>query len=369
VANRTKTLVKFHCFSKIAKSNMKNDAFLLPKSRISETYKKNEIEWILIAKGIGTILVVVGHFWPADSPVYWNEARRIIYTFHMPLFFFLSGWLYQYGKYSYRDLISAKMQRLLFPFATIAILFFIIKFIAGMVFDLENPVNYESIYTIIIDPFKSYVPPLWYLHSLFMIFAVYALLRRYSSDVFLLLLFIGLNIFLDTDVALYGKTLHNIPFFITGIILRNNELTLGRWLSGSVFAISVILAFFIISCYYLKDYFTSYISWEYPIVFIAGVCGALLTIIVSRKTEIFGKSSICALLRSIGLYSMSIYLFHTLFESATRIVLMQTFRELKLPFEFVLVIAVVAGLIFPPVLEKYLLRQNHITRKFILGLP
>lgn len=48
---------------------------------------KMKLEWILIAKGIGTFLVVAGHFWPVDSPSYWTEVRRIIYTFHMPLFF------------------------------------------------------------------------------------------------------------------------------------------------------------------------------------------------------------------------------------------------------------------------------------------
>jgi fucose 4-O-acetylase-like acetyltransferase len=67
-----------------------------------------KLEWVLIAKGLGIVLVVAGHFWPADSPAYWTEVRRVIYTFHMPLFFFLSGWLYEYGKYSYRDLMYAK---------------------------------------------------------------------------------------------------------------------------------------------------------------------------------------------------------------------------------------------------------------------
>ncbi len=76
-ANRTKSLVKCHGFSKSVKK-MKNDSSSLPKSRDSETYQKNEIEWILIAKGIGVVLVVAGHFWPADSPAYWTEVRRVI---------------------------------------------------------------------------------------------------------------------------------------------------------------------------------------------------------------------------------------------------------------------------------------------------
>lgn len=39
-----------------------------------------------IAKGIGILLVVLGHCLPTDN--YW---RIFIYSFHMPLFFFLSG--------------------------------------------------------------------------------------------------------------------------------------------------------------------------------------------------------------------------------------------------------------------------------------
>ena len=44
-----------------------------------------------IVKGIGIILVVVGHFcW---------DLTQFIYLFHLPLFFFVSGYLYNENKY------------------------------------------------------------------------------------------------------------------------------------------------------------------------------------------------------------------------------------------------------------------------------
>lgn len=50
--------------------------------------KKARIELIDIAKAITIFLVIIGHFaGNLDTPLY----RRIIYSFHMPLFFFLSG--------------------------------------------------------------------------------------------------------------------------------------------------------------------------------------------------------------------------------------------------------------------------------------
>lgn len=44
------------------------------------------IEWIDAAKGIGICLVVAGHALPANA-----TAATVIWAFHMPLFFFLSG--------------------------------------------------------------------------------------------------------------------------------------------------------------------------------------------------------------------------------------------------------------------------------------
>ena len=43
-------------------------------------------EYWNIVKGIGIILVVVGH-------LYW-DFTQFIYLFHLPLFFFVSGYLY-----------------------------------------------------------------------------------------------------------------------------------------------------------------------------------------------------------------------------------------------------------------------------------
>lgn len=51
-----------------------------------------------VMKGIGILLVILGHCMP-DFPVniledpLSSEVRRFIYTFHMPMFFFCSGFV------------------------------------------------------------------------------------------------------------------------------------------------------------------------------------------------------------------------------------------------------------------------------------
>ncbi len=74
-----------------------------------------------------------------------------------------------------------------------------------------------------------------------------------------------------------------------------------------------------------------------------------------------------ALLAEIGFYSMTIYLFHTLFQSVIRIGFYQVL-DLSVSFEVVALVAVVAGVVFPLLLEKMILRKNKFTKKYILGL-
>ena len=56
----------------------------------------HRIEYLDIAKGIGMILVYIGHCRiPGDNPLF-----QWIYSFHMPLFFFISGLLFKRRDFS-----------------------------------------------------------------------------------------------------------------------------------------------------------------------------------------------------------------------------------------------------------------------------
>ncbi|MFI3318918.1 MAG: acyltransferase family protein [Rikenellaceae bacterium] len=51
-----------------------------------------------IAKAICIILVVIGHYQPSNSPQWYLAIVNIIYSFHMPLFMFASGYVYMMTK-------------------------------------------------------------------------------------------------------------------------------------------------------------------------------------------------------------------------------------------------------------------------------
>lgn len=80
----------------------------------SNLLEKSRIAWLDVFKGIGIILVVFGH-------VYVNNiASNWIYSFHMPLFFFATG--YTYKKRGIKSDIIRKAKLLLIPYFSFGII-------------------------------------------------------------------------------------------------------------------------------------------------------------------------------------------------------------------------------------------------------
>lgn len=68
-------------------------------------------------KGLLIILVVIGHAIQYCLPTYeMNISFRFIYSFHMPLFFFVSGYLANRGRWD-SNVIRRRAIQLLIPFA------------------------------------------------------------------------------------------------------------------------------------------------------------------------------------------------------------------------------------------------------------
>ena len=75
----------------------------------------NRILWVDIAKGIGILLVLIGHV-SQNSYI-----SSFIYSFHIPLFFIISGYLYKNKK----NYIRNKTTTILIPYLFFSIISFI----------------------------------------------------------------------------------------------------------------------------------------------------------------------------------------------------------------------------------------------------
>lgn len=82
--------------------------------------KRNES--IDFLKGIAIFSVVLAHCWLLD-----REIFHFIYSFHMPLFFCISGYLFS-AKKKYKDFLVGKIKNLIIPY----ILFFVFSFIVSV---------------------------------------------------------------------------------------------------------------------------------------------------------------------------------------------------------------------------------------------
>lgn len=76
-------------------------------------FENKRLNHIDVAKGLGIILTVIGHTLVFSGFVE-TKAFATIYAFHMPFFFFLSGYLYK--RKAATAYLSGKVKSLLFPF-------------------------------------------------------------------------------------------------------------------------------------------------------------------------------------------------------------------------------------------------------------
>ncbi|MBM7655465.1 acyltransferase family protein [Neobacillus cucumis] len=89
------------------------------------------LDWLDIGKGLGMLLVMLGH---AAIP---TPLKTYIYTFHMPLFFFLSGYLYNKDKFpNLKVFLKRRTKSLILPyiaFSLVAYLWFLLLNHLGLV--------------------------------------------------------------------------------------------------------------------------------------------------------------------------------------------------------------------------------------------
>lgn len=134
-------------------------------------------EWLDCAKGLAIVLVVLGHsFQYYLYPDGFGKALpwRIVYAFHMPFFFLLSGFssgLSKSLKFS-RDTLVKKLKRLAVPYFAWGVLLFPVSY-------LYRGWSWDLITDLVVNPSRV---GLWYLWTLFFIWLFHALILRLVNN-------------------------------------------------------------------------------------------------------------------------------------------------------------------------------------------
>lgn len=123
----------------------------------------NRVEWIDALKGFGIFCVTLGHLGC------WYPLEKHIYSFHMFLFFFLSGYLHS-RKYSKKEYILRKWKALMIPFLTWNVCSSLVALLKG------DDIAQVILDFFVIDGQLVWNAPIWFLLVLFMTEVLYVIL-------------------------------------------------------------------------------------------------------------------------------------------------------------------------------------------------
>lgn len=282
--------------------------------------KNNRLSFIDVAKGFGIILVVLGHCLAYECH---NKLFFMIYAFHMPLFFFLSVFLYK-SKDS-ATYLSGKIKTLLVPmiiFQSVNVVTYCILFLAG----------HEGEHDLI--AFGGF----WFLGTLLYVTSIYHILSEKFFFLFkhskIIILFSAL---LTMTVGLiYAKSICNQPnqliatsfvafsFYALGHVsstlpkvqdfISNNSLKKRTYATIIGFALFILLAYLVGFTKWNVDMNTSRYGSSFFFVLnaLVGISATFFISIGIFKScilEFFGKNSLMIFLIHIPLWRFFYFIF------------------------------------------------------------
>ena len=277
------------------------------------------IEWIDMAKGWGIVLLIYGH---AANDTFANW----LYTFHIPLFFFLSGYVFNPDK-PFPVFIKSKAKGLLLPYLTLGIPLILLNIYWG----------YDIISLIQSFIIQKRMFPLWFITTLFLqLLTAYFIINKVKNTkgqiIFVLCLtLIGILLWKLGVKSLpwnFDISLVTFPFFYLGFYLRKKKDFNRIFDRNKFYTYFIIFLLLNISGVVLLqlspnpsvDLFASQFGFE-PITYPTAFFGILCTIIFSNRFTIkfisyIGKNSLVffAWQQDIALIASGIILQHLHFE-------------------------------------------------------
>ena len=262
-------------------------------------YQVDNIRFILIS------LVIFGHLIEAFPEVVPSQIYRVIYSFHMPAFIYLSG---LYSSFSLRRILK----HLVLPYAVFQMLYRLFRCL------LANHFSFKISFTT-----PDWI--LWFLLSLIIYNLLLPVLDSVPKKYRVLIIFISFAVAIivgfDSTVESYltlSRTIVFFPFFILGYYRKKTQVSDSHgFFSSCIFRkpLLIILLLLVIEAALLAiqpDYPLYYCASPYPspsdsLIRILILTSALLWI---KLLFIFVPKRKMAIITSCGEYTLPIYLLH-----------------------------------------------------------
>ena len=175
-----------------------------------------------IAKALCIILVVIGHYSPDGCPEWWMAVHDFIYSFHMPLFMFASGFVYiatKRDEEKYGNFIMKKVKRLMIPYFVVSAIVIAIKLLTEGHAYVENPKTIMSFVKMFYYPEAGYF--LWFIWALWWMFVIVPVFKTKLQRLVLFAISILLHYvpFATTDIFCVSQFKNMLVFFMLGVIV------------------------------------------------------------------------------------------------------------------------------------------------------
>ena len=344
------------------------DRLILNKVEYDNVYllmmaERKKIDWLAVLQGFSMLLVVVGHVsltnQPGDpsTPIA-TGIETVIYSFHMPLFIFISGWLFYYTcigrEKTYKDMFISKFKRLLIPFYAFTMVTMLLKMalpqLMHRVVDMEEIVNTFFFFR------SNPLGEMWFIIVLFELMLLYPLYKLMTKNVVLAVIGLGCAFLISTitpEISYYnlGKAAYMLPFFVMGIICCRYELHV---IIGKTWFFLIITMFFVACniCGMLPK------SMEINVAVVGTLFAMSLCLIVARF--------IPSLFESYRDYTFQIFLMGIFFQMVIRWIYVK--MGIEMLFVPLWLLSVVIGVYVPTVIARLINRYAPQKVRLCFGL-
>ena len=279
-----------------------------------------------IARGIGILLVVAGHNWIVLASK--GELYRMVYSFHIPLFFILAGTFFNSSK-SFGVTLKERFQALLIPYFFTSI---VVEIIA-LAFNFDLGLFVKSIGWVFYGTgTQMRWVAFWFLTHLFLvsifswlvlnIFKKYNLGRLWQILTLLTLLTVGwLSIRSFWKMPVWGMKVNGLPFSADLLLISSFYFMLGVLSQSQIkereFRVMplILLSALFLGIHALTDVTTDLnlrLYNNFIVATILAITGSFVVIEVSKYLARFAIAE--KVLGYFGRYSLVILIFHSFFQ-------------------------------------------------------
>ena len=200
---------------------------------------KKRLAWIDIAKGLGMICVVMGHSFLLNAQALYMKA--IIYGFHMPLFFIISGYLIN-DSMNRGKIIKKRVQSLLIPYVTYSIIIRLFNIVLDYIRGIKHNMFNDVVGSIVQIRGTNYSGVVWFLTWMFVSQLIMLIILKIATteiwrNIICIILFLIGSII--TNVLRYKLPWHVDAAFISvlflrfGMIYKNKQKIVDKYITSS----------------------------------------------------------------------------------------------------------------------------------------